>query len=121
MNTVLKMIAAALFVAAIGSVAHAQGKQDFTLVNKTGYPIEKVYISAANTSDWEEDVMGQSILDNGASINMTFSGSKACKWDMKVVYDDGEEAIWNGFDLCQISKITIKWNKTTGETTALTE
>ena len=46
---------------------------------------------------------------------------KTCKWDMKVVYDDGESAVWDGLNLCQISKLTLKWNKNTGVTSAQTE
>ena len=43
-------------------LAFAQGKQNFTLVNQTGYDISEVYVSPANSSDWEEDVLGEDIL-----------------------------------------------------------
>jgi phosphoribosyl-AMP cyclohydrolase len=56
------LLAAALFVPV---AAGAQGKQDFTLHNKTGYTISEVYVSAANTDDWEEDVLGDDVLNSG--------------------------------------------------------
>jgi hypothetical protein len=41
---------------------------------------------------------------------------------MKVVFaDDNSAAVWHGFDLCQISKITLKYNRNTDVTTAVVE
>lgn len=100
------------------STAYA-GNQDFRLVNKTGYDIHEVYVSAASTNSWEEDVMGRDALVNGSSVDISFANSEnACKWDLKAVYEDGEEAVWDNFDLCTISKITIFYNQSTGVTSA---
>lgn len=113
------LIAGALAFAATGS-AWAAGKQDFTLINKTGYEIDQVYVSAASTSDWEEDILGQDTLGNGERVNIHFArGAKGCKFDLKVVYsEDDSEAVWDDIDLCTVEKITIKWNRKSGETTA---
>lgn len=102
------------------AAAFAQGKQDFTLVNKTGYDISEVYVSASKADDWEEDVMGRDVLSDGESVDISFSrGDKSCKWDLKVVYaDDDSTAEWQGFDLCKVSKITILYNRSTGKTSA---
>ncbi|MCA3255391.1 MAG: hypothetical protein INF91_07235 [Alphaproteobacteria bacterium] len=97
----------------------AQGKQDFTLHNKTGYTINEVYVSPSKSKSWEEDVMGKDVLEDGERVDITFSRKeKTCLWDLKVVYDDGEEAEWDGFDLCETSKIAIRYNRKTGETSA---
>jgi len=100
--------------------AHAQGKQDFTLINKTGYDISEVYVAPSKSSDWEEDVMGKDALVNGDSVDISFKrADKTCKWDLKVVYaDDDSTAEWSGFDLCTVSKITIIYNRSTGATSA---
>ncbi|TAN46719.1 MAG: hypothetical protein EPN21_19755 [Methylococcaceae bacterium] len=113
------LIAGALAFVATSS-AWAAGKQDFTLINKTGYEIDQVYVSAASTSDWEEDILGQDTLGNGERVNINFPrGSRGCKFDLKVVYSDDEsEAVWEDIDLCTVEKITIKWNKKSGETSA---
>ena len=42
--------------AATVSVA-AEARQDFELVNKTGYDISHVYVSPTKSDDWEEDVL----------------------------------------------------------------
>ncbi len=107
----------------IVSFIHAQESQnDFTLVNKTGYTIEEVYVSAAKTNSWEEDILGQDVLKNGEEVNIKFTPKASVgKYDLKVVYDDKEEAIWNDFDLTTINKITIHYDRKSGETSAETE
>ena len=119
--TKMMSVAGGLVLATVVT-ALAAGKQDFTLVNKTGYTIDQVYVSPAKSKDWEEDVLGKDQLANGDSWHIRFHRSETtCNWDLKVVYDDGEEAVWEKLNLCEIEKVTIRWNKKTGETTATVE
>ncbi|OJX68656.1 hypothetical protein [Magnetospirillum sp. 64-120] len=112
------LMAAAVLVVGAGS-AFAAGKQDFDLVNKTGYPIEEVYVAPSSSDDWQEDVLGQDILENGKKVHIRFNrATKTCKWDLKVVYSDKETAEWEEFDLCETSKIIIKYDRKSGETSA---
>lgn len=120
-----KLIMASLIsfaaLAAGASVASAQeGKQDFDLVNKTGYDISHVYVSPAKSDDWEEDVLGKDVLSDGDEWEIKFDrASKTCKWDLKVVYaDDSSSAYWRAIDLCKISKITVKYNRKSDTTSA---
>lgn len=107
---------------AFAAPAAAQGKQDFTLVNKTGYTIDQVYVAPTSSDDWDSDVLGRDTLGNGESVHITFDrAAKTCSWDLKVVYDDGEKAEWEKFDLCQISKINIHYNRSSGQTSATYE
>ncbi len=104
----------------LSTAAWGQGKQDFTLVNKTGYALSELYVSPSDTEDWQEDVLGQDILDEGQSVDITFQrATKTCKWDLKVVYEeDDSSAVWSKIDLCSVSRITIKYNKSTDKTSA---
>src|SRR3546814_7470638 len=78
------------------AVAWGQGKQDFTLINKTGYALSELYVSPNDEEDWQEDVLGKDVLDDGQSADIAFDrSSKACHWDLMVVYeDDGPRAVW---------------------------
>lgn len=106
-------------VLAAPSVASAQAKQNFTLVNKTGYTISEVYVAPSKSKSWEEDILGQDVMPNATTVDIRFSRKdKTCMWDLKVVYDDGESAEWDNFNLCQVSKITISYNRKSGETWA---
>lgn len=102
------------FLVVVASVAQAQqARQDFTLVNRTGFDISEVYVSPAKTDDWEEDVLGDDELENGKSTTIRFNRStRTCIWDLKVVYsDDDSSAVWNNIDLCKISKVTIRYDR----------
>ena len=105
------------------SQAFAEAKQDFTLVNKTGYQLKEVYVSPSKSSDWEEDVLGQATLDDGENVEIKFHrANTTCDWDLKVVYsDDNSSAVWSNLNLCEISKITIKYDRKTDTTSASVE
>jgi hypothetical protein len=96
---------------AIGAGLLRAGDQDFVLVNKTGYDIDEVYVAPANEKEWGEDIMGQDTLDNGDKVTIEFSHKeKECAWDMKIVFSDKEEAVWEDFDLCKVREITLRYD-----------
>ncbi len=110
-------LAAALAAVAVAPASAAQ--QDFDLINQTGYTIEQVYVSPTNSNNWQEDVLGRDVMNDGEGGTITFNRSeRTCLWDLKVVYDDGESAEWDRFDLCKVSTITIHYDRKTGETSA---
>ena len=113
-----KHILAALAASALATFAHA-GDADFTLVNRTGYEIREVYISPARANNWGRDRMGDGTLENGKSKRFEFRERAACKQDIKVVFeDDKSEVTWENVDLCELDKITIRYNRSTREVSA---
>ncbi len=110
MNTLLKMAAPAVLLFA-AAPAYSVGIQDFDLVNATGYTISEVYVAPSSSNEWEEDVMGLDILEDGDTVTIEFAPrQKACNYDIKVVWEDGDEAFWQGFDLCTVSEVTLHWD-----------
>jgi len=104
------------------SLTLAQGKQDFTLVNRTGYQIDEVYVGPVSQSHWGQDVMGKDAIANGDTADITFNGSSnACKWDIKVVYNDGDESEFRAVNLCNVSRVTLFWNRSAGDTRFVVE
>lgn len=92
--------------------ASAQYTLDFTLVNRTGYTISEVYVAPTSSDDWEEDVLGRDVFEDGEQVLITFpKKTKTCKWDLLVIYDDEEEASWTDFDLCTVSTIVLRYDR----------
>ena len=116
------LIAAAMLVSAFTTTStQAESRQDFLLINRTGYDISEVYISPAKADDWEEDILGSDdSLDDGEQREIKFHRvGKTCLWDLKVVYDeDDSTAVWHDINLCEVAKITIKYNRKTDTTSA---
>ena len=117
-----QFLATALFgISSLASVAAFAGDADFTLANGTGYTINEVYVSSANKNSWGKDILGDGDMANGKSRLIKFSNKANCNQDIKVVFDAGGEAIWEDVDLCEINKITIKYNRSTKEVSAIKE
>lgn len=107
---------AALTLMVAGDV-HAQSRQDFVLINRTGYTIEEVYVSPSRVTAWGRDVLGADTLENARQVTIRFNGSTTeCSFDIKVVYDDKETAEFRGVDLCSVSKVTLFYNRSAGTT-----
>ena len=84
---------------------------DFTLVNKTGYQIDDVYVSPTKADEWGKDIMGKDALADGEKVDITFPhGGEKCKFDIKVKYNDGDSAEWGDVDLCEYNAITLHWD-----------
>jgi hypothetical protein len=115
------LVAAFAAVLAVAGPAGAQeAKQDFKLVNKTGYELKAFYVAPSKSDDWEDDVLGQDTLGDGQTVKVHFNTkTRICMYDLKVVYsDDDSSAVWSKVDLCTIEKITIRYNRKSDETTA---
>jgi hypothetical protein len=120
-NFASKLFFAALTTFVATGTATA-GDADFTLVNRTGYALREVYVSPSHKNAWGKDRMGEYTLENGKSRLFKFSDKSACDQDLKVVFDDdGSEVVWEEIDLCALNKITLKYNRKTGQVSADTE
>lgn len=123
LKALITMSGAVVGMVALMSAPAAAGDQDFVIINATGYVISEVYVSPVKAEDWEEDVLGRDVLGEGERTEIRFSRStNTCRWDLKVVYeDDGSSAEWGNLNLCEISAVTLRYNRKTGETSAVTE
>jgi hypothetical protein len=98
-------LTAALLFASVGAEA-ANRKVD--IVNKTGMSMKHFYASNSGTNDWEEDILGRDVLDNGETFEADIDdGTGACKFDFKGVFSNGAEVIKKNVDVCQVSTFTF--------------
>jgi hypothetical protein len=117
----LTLLSALILLLGLVAPAKAELNLDFTLVNKTGYPIKELYIGPTSSDDWGDNLLKRSLKDE-QSFDLTFSPkATAKKWDIKVVYEDGDKAQWLGYKLEEISKITLFWDNEKQKSTAKTE
>ena len=114
-----KVLTAFVSVAAFLAVATVSGAADldFTLVNATGVEIHQLNVSPASADEWEEDILGDTTLPDGVSVDVQFAGgSDACLWDIRVIDGEGVEIYWEGINLCEVSRVTLLFEE--GEPTA---
>ena len=105
-------IAAFIMTFAIASLAMAgtRGSQNFELENGTGRVIREVYLSPTSKSEWiYQDELGKYVLRPGEEIYIDFDPRDNVQyWDIKVVYENGDEDYWFNLDLFRIYHITIR-------------
>ncbi len=99
----------ALAVAASAASAFA-GQQDFELKNRTGDTIKRVFVSPSKSSHWGGDVLGRDTLGNGEKVLIHFPhDAQHCHYDLRVTWVGGGSAEWTDFNLCKVSKITLRY------------
>jgi hypothetical protein len=78
-----------------------------TIINNTGYTIVNFFGSNTGTSSWEEDILGNDVLPSGSSVQINFNdGTGYCMFDFLAIFDDGEQLIREGVNICEISTFT---------------
>jgi len=107
MNRMLKKLTisiAAAVVALIGLAAPASAQdRNVVIINDTQHTIVQFFASNISVDDWQEDILGQDVLSVGQSVNINIDdGTGACLYDFKAVFDDGDELVRNGIDVCTI-------------------
>ena len=112
----------ALLPLALAGAAQAQGRQDFALVNRTGYQINEIYVGPTSSNSWGRDILGNNVLSDRQSFNVRFgSRTQACHFDIKVVYDDGDTSEFRRVDLCTVSRVSLFWNRQANATRFVAE
>ena len=91
--------------------ATAGADQDFTVINKTGVIIDKLYVSPSDKDDWQDDILGQDQLADGSSVDIKFHPKeKIAKWDLRIEDTKGNAIEWTDLDLTEISKLTLHYD-----------
>lgn len=74
------------------------------IINETEHTIVQFYASNVGQNDWEEDILGQDMLESGDSVVINIDdGSGYCKYDFKAVFSDGDVLVRHGIDVCEVS------------------
>ncbi len=98
-----------LIAATIGLSAQPVLAQDrrVKIINNTGYTITRFYGSNQGSQSWKEDILGSEVLYSGYSIVIDFDdGSGYCMFDFKAVFDDGDELVKKGLNVCELIEYT---------------
>ncbi len=72
-----------------------------TITNSTGFDILYAYVSPGDSEDWEEDVLGNDILEDGASVRVTLRGYDSPLFDVRLVDVDGDSYTFWGVNVAK--------------------
>ena len=114
-----KRVAIAVSIAIVlgvvqGCASHAQGVDrvphaaNVAFTNSTGASFRAVYLSPTSAPGWQENVLGDSQLNDGDKLQIAFDqNEKSFEWDLKVVGLDGRYAEWKKLKFEGVSEITL--------------
>ncbi|MCE6958922.1 hypothetical protein LAZ40_07655 [Cereibacter sphaeroides] len=78
------------------------------IVNETGYTIVRFYGSNSGTDNWEEDILGDSVLPSGQSVIINFDDASGyCKFDFRAIFEDDDEVVEPGVNICEVATFTF--------------
>jgi hypothetical protein len=102
-----KLFQTALYAALAFGISTAPAFADthkFTIDNKGGHQIDRVYLSPISSDKWGPDQMGDDVLAPGAS--QTWNIETDCEMDVKIVYHDGTTKVNKDVDTCKYDLTT---------------
>jgi hypothetical protein len=99
----------ALALAGAASSGAVRDERDVVVVNRTGKVIESLFVSEVASDDWEDDVLGDDVLGDGDSVEVSFAGYDAgvCHFDILATNDAGDSWLLADVDLCKATTVTI--------------
>lgn len=106
-----KVVKAAALVATLGMIAAPASALDrrVTIVNNTGYTIVRFFGSNTGADTWQEDILGDDVLPTGSSVVINFDDATGyCKFDFKAIFEDGDELVKQGVNVCEIGTFTYQ-------------
>jgi hypothetical protein len=103
MKKIFAIFFAALIVLAVSGCASSPFSSQselpvVTVVNNTGYAGYYLYLSPVTSDDWEEELLGDAILESGQSyrVRLAYPLSRENRYDFKMIDLDGDSYIkWN--------------------------
>jgi len=107
--------AAGLFLAVLGSAALQtpdEQPRPVLIVNATGQTITHFYASTPGFNVWEEDLLGERVIANGASIRIDVNnGSGRCLYDFRARLADGVVLDRRGINACEVAEYRYTANE----------
>jgi len=80
-----------------------------TFTNQSGQTVWTLNVSPSNNNTWEEDILGEDTLANGASVTVSFEvAADQCLWDIRFTYENDERREVRGVNLCERSQVTLR-------------
>jgi hypothetical protein len=79
------------------------------LANNTRMTIVEIYISHVGAQLWDVDLLGTDFLAPASSVWTSIDDAAGCRFDFKIVFDDGTTQIRRYVNVCGIEKFAISF------------
>ena len=80
----------------------ADSDKKVKIINETRHKIVHFYASRVGTDNWEEDILGEDVLEIGQSVRVNFATGDYCLYDFRAVFNDGDKVEKYRINVCEI-------------------
>lgn len=81
------------------------------VTNTTRMAIIEFYAAPVRTQRWGQDLLGDAILPAAGSARVSFDyGTGSCRFDLKVVFDDGSISVRRDVNICLVERYAISYH-----------
>lgn len=94
--------------------AAAGDSHTLTIANHAGRPIQQIFISPADASQWGDDRLGDDSISVGDDKDIEYHGD--CAADLRIVFDNRSAEERRGLDICDTPTVSIEPGWTTADT-----
>jgi len=98
---------------AVAAPAAREPEHMVVLHNGSLRPIQQVFVSPADSQQWGDDLLTDSVIAVGGHTGIRYRG--ACVSDLRVVFDNRAAEERRGLDLCQLAELSIEPGWTTSD------
>lgn len=106
----IKMLGAiAALTLAAGTLTASAQDIEFTLINNSSYALHYFYAAPSNTSNWGEDLLGDTgTLESGyQATTYIYDGSDQCLYDFRFETAEGHTLEEFEIDICTLNSYTL--------------
>ena len=97
-----------IFVLFLSTIAAQAQNRWMTIENASTDTLTEFYASNQSQNSWGRDWLGRNVIYSGQNAEFDFDdGSNSCIWDMKAIFADGSELVWNQVDVCTESTWSV--------------
>ena len=100
-----KILPAAAMAIVMAVPAWAQSQQ-IRFQNNSGTTLTYLFASDSNNQNWENDLLGQNVLQNGQYLDVTIHNVSNCIYDVLMQFENGAE-YQDQINICQIGTYNI--------------
>lgn len=99
------ILAGSILLASFCGTASAEDLS-FTLINSSGYDVVEFHVSDPQDDTWSDNLMPDGyVLPDGNYVDVIIAdGADYCEYDLRVVWDDGDEHVEYGSDICELGE-----------------
>jgi len=79
------------------------------LTNNTRMTIVEIYTSHVAAEFWNTDLLGENFLAPASAVLVNIDDRAGCRFDVKIVFNDGSTQIRRDVDICAVERYAISY------------